>query len=521
VAVRTEPPSLSRKALRPGATTLSTTLRVFNAELSLYDDGGAARPMLAQALPELNTSTWQVQTDGQMETTYRLKPGLTWHDGTALSAEDFVFAWRVYRTPDFGLASATPWNAMTDAKAPDPSTLVAQWSRPFPDAGGLDMPPMPRHLLEAGLQGNDANAFAALPYWTREYVGLGPYHLTQWEPGSVLEAEAFPGFVFGRPRIDRVQVRFMGDANAALASFLAGDIDVLADVVVSSQQLPALKSELVTRGAGSYVFQPGIYRQAAFQLRPELAAPKTLVDVRLRKALAYTLDKPGLNDAIYGGDGIMADSPLPASHKYFTQADQATTKYAYDPRKGDQFLVEAGFIKGSDGVYASAAGPFSAEIKTNTSAQFETEMHVLADGWRRVGLPFTEAITPTALVSDGETRATFSGVYSFGSPAADAALRNFTSTSIPSADNRWIGSNRGGWANADYDRLARAYDTTLDQSQRAQGAAQLMKILTDEVPSVALDFDPDVIAFVSKLTGPKPGAYLTEIAWNIHEWALS
>jgi hypothetical protein len=48
-----------------------------------------------------------------------------------------------------------------------------------------------------------------------------------------------------------------------------------------------------------------------------------------------------------------------------------------------------------------------------------------------------------------------------------------------------------------------------------------MKILTDEVPSVALDFDPDVIAFVSKLTGPKPGAYLTEIAWNIHEWALS
>jgi hypothetical protein len=69
---------------------------IFNATLVLADEWGRPIPYLAEALPQLNTETWKVLPDGTMETIYRLKPNLTWHDGHPLSAEDFTFSWQVY-----------------------------------------------------------------------------------------------------------------------------------------------------------------------------------------------------------------------------------------------------------------------------------------------------------------------------------------------------------------------------------------------------------------------------------------
>jgi peptide/nickel transport system substrate-binding protein len=69
-----------------------------------------------------------------METTYHLKPNLTWHDGAPLSAEDFVFAWKVYSTPEFGVATSPPIGLMEEVVAPDARTLLIRWRQPYPDA---------------------------------------------------------------------------------------------------------------------------------------------------------------------------------------------------------------------------------------------------------------------------------------------------------------------------------------------------------------------------------------------------
>jgi ABC-type transport system substrate-binding protein len=70
--------------------------------LVLNDDRESPTPYLAEALPTANTDTWRILPDGRMETIYRLRPSLTWHDGAPLTAADFVFAWRVYATPELG-----------------------------------------------------------------------------------------------------------------------------------------------------------------------------------------------------------------------------------------------------------------------------------------------------------------------------------------------------------------------------------------------------------------------------------
>ena len=84
MAGRSEIPSLQSKPIRSFGLTSGTTVRLFNAGLSLRDAQGNYQPYLAEALPQLNTDSRQVFPDGRMQTTYRLRPNLVWHDGTPL-----------------------------------------------------------------------------------------------------------------------------------------------------------------------------------------------------------------------------------------------------------------------------------------------------------------------------------------------------------------------------------------------------------------------------------------------------
>src|SRR5579862_6930051 len=102
---------------------------VLNATFDDQDEQGNPIPILPEALPQLNTDTWKVFPDGSMETTYHLKPGIVWHDGTPLDAADFVFAWQVYSNPASGGASIAPVGEMAEVTAPDSRTVVIRWRR--------------------------------------------------------------------------------------------------------------------------------------------------------------------------------------------------------------------------------------------------------------------------------------------------------------------------------------------------------------------------------------------------------
>src|SRR5262249_51558269 len=84
--------SLAPRAFQTLGFTTGSTVRLFNAGLAM-SGRGQWHPYLAESLPRLNSDTWQVFADGRMETTYRLRPNLTWHDGTPLSADDFILSW--------------------------------------------------------------------------------------------------------------------------------------------------------------------------------------------------------------------------------------------------------------------------------------------------------------------------------------------------------------------------------------------------------------------------------------------
>ncbi len=504
---RAEPPTLASKPLQGISGSLTPPLRLFNATLDFLDENESPHAYLADALPQLNADTWRVFPDGRMETTHRLRPNLTWHDGTTLSADDFVFGWRVYASPELGNSGSVPISEMEEVVARDASTVVIRWRRPYPDAARMDQTfqALPRHLLEQPFQTLDALGFSNPPFWTVDYVGLGPYKVDRWEGGSFIEALAFEGHALGRPKIERLRLSFIGDANTALANLLAGDAHYLSDYVLWNQEGRTLEAEWAARGGGGVVFfAPVLMRITHVQQRPEFAAPIALLDLRVRKALSHAIDAPSAVEALTGGRGLLTPTLTSPAADYFQEIDRVVAKYPFDPRRAQQILDEAGFVKGSDGFYVSppdlGGEPLKLEAWFSAGSDEERENAILVDSLRKIGVDASSKVTPVAMVRDAQARSTTPGISTGGAGAG--RLADFTSDGIPGPQNRWQGNNRGGWSHPDYDRWHRAFSTTLDPPQRIQHLAQMERVLSEDVGAIPYFFTIVVTARAGNLTGP-------------------
>ncbi len=130
-----------------------------------------------------------------------------------------------------------------------------------------------------------------MPFWTRDYVGLGAFKLDSWDPGSAIEATAFDGYVYGRPKIDRLRIIFMQDTNAVAANLLSGAAQLVADITIRSETGSVLKREWEPRQGGAVYFTPAQIRFTLFQLRPSHASAPEITDLRVRQAIAHAVDK--------------------------------------------------------------------------------------------------------------------------------------------------------------------------------------------------------------------------------------
>src|SRR5437867_3721560 len=193
--------------------------KLVTAGLAVENDQNTLSPQLAEAVPSLETGGWQLFPDGRMETTWHLRPGTRWHDGTPLTVDDLLFTVQVARDRELPVFGHIGVLALDDVEALDPQTIRVRWKQPYIDADRMFgmgtstfAQPLPKHLLEAAYLENKAG-FTDLPYWTTGFVSSGPFRVKDWVSGSHLVLEAFDDYVLGRPKLDEIQVRFILDAN--------------------------------------------------------------------------------------------------------------------------------------------------------------------------------------------------------------------------------------------------------------------------------------------------------------------
>jgi ABC-type transport system substrate-binding protein len=132
-------------------------------------------------------------------------------------------------------------------------------------------------------------------------------------------------------------------------------------------------------------------------------------------------------------------------------------------------------------------------------------------------------VPPAALVRQNEVRSTFPGITTPGA-AGGTQRRNleyFSSGQIGSTANGWAGSNRGGWSNPEYDQFWATFNVTLDRAERTRRAAEMMKLISEELPGWPLYWDFNVMAYSSVLRGPELGIpNVSTLLWNVHEWQM-
>jgi peptide/nickel transport system substrate-binding protein len=491
-----------KKLLATGAATgaRSGGEHLLNAKLVLLDDRGLPQPFLVDALPALHTESWRVLSDGKMETTFHLKPNLTWQDGQPLTSADFTFAWTIYATPEFGVAGNGGAKYVDEVLAPDPRSILIRWNQPYPDAltDTALLPPLPRHILEQPYHELTADPFMGLSFWTDQYIGAGPWRMERREPGAYFEATAFDGFVFGRPRIDRIRVIYRPDPNAIVASFLAGEAHALIGDSLYGEDGSAIENAWGTTG-GTVLYEALNSRGMEFQMRPDVAIPTQLAtDVRVRQAITYLIDRESIMGVVTAGKGILRDVfTHPDAPGYDAIAAAAPIRYRPDPRRAEQLLQDGGFARRGDGAWLTPSGErFAFEEWYLTASNNTRESGILVDSLRSFGIDASGHEFGTQRTSQ-EDRSKSPGM--FGGSVPDPAV--YHSRDVARPENRWTGSNRFGYVNPALDALIDAYKTTLDAPERIQQMAQMERIANADLPAIPLYWIPRVVPVPAGLKG--------------------
>lgn len=138
-------------AVAGGPTSAGVTqlADILNSSMTV-SELGAVKPRLAETVPTIENGLWRVLPDGRSETTYRIKQGVEWHDGTALRAEDLLFTIQVAQDRELPFVRVLDYDLIEQADIADQRTLTVRWKRPFIDADllfqGTEL--IPRHRLE-------------------------------------------------------------------------------------------------------------------------------------------------------------------------------------------------------------------------------------------------------------------------------------------------------------------------------------------------------------------------------------
>lgn len=231
VAILTEPASFISAIAGFTTTTggAQQPTEIAHNWLTLTDSNNEPQPALAAELPSLERGTWQVNPDGTMETRWQLRPGIQWHDGAGFTSDDVVFGWEVVRDPALPAARSTEARLIAALETPDATTLVMKWNQIWVEAHSMGrgtIEPLPRHLMSESFA-RDKDAFLNSSYWSTEFIGLGPFRLAQWVPGSHVEFTRFDGYYRGPAPLDSIVLRFITDPNALVSAILAEEIDVV------------------------------------------------------------------------------------------------------------------------------------------------------------------------------------------------------------------------------------------------------------------------------------------------------
>jgi len=507
-----------------GGTKEQDATRVFYESLGGWDSEGNLIPMLAAEIP--SRANGGLAADNRT-VTWKLKRGVTWHDGQPFTADDVVFTAAYAGDPATATVTVATYKDLKVEKVDSHTVRVIYpkptpyWAEAFTGSFGMILP---KHVFEpyigAKSRENPANV---------KPVGTGPYKFVDFKPGDMLRAEANPTYhVPNQPFFDALELKGGGDAlSAARAVLQTGEFDFAWNLAVEDEILKRLEAG----GKGKLVFLEGSdiefislncsdpWNEVDGERGSIKSKHPAFQDKAVRDAMALLIDRKGVQDFIYGRGGIATSNFLNNPPRFRSP----NTKYEFNIDKANQILEAAGWKKGGDGIRAKGNVKLKFVFQTSVSQPRQKTQAIVKDACTKAGIEL-ELKSVTAAVFFGSDAANPDTYQKFWSdiqmytttmtqPDPQIFMEQFTTDQIAQKANKWASRNLVRWSNAEYDAAFKAAQGEFDPVKRAALFIRMNDLVVG---------DNHVIPLFAR---PRPRGYATKLvpalsAWDNDTWAL-
>ncbi|SDN28845.1 peptide/nickel transport system substrate-binding protein [Methylobacterium phyllostachyos] len=489
--------------------------RIFYEPLAAWDPDGNLAPVLAASIPSRENGA--LAADGR-SVVWTLKPGVTWHDGKPLTADDLVFTWDYARDPATAAVTIGSYKDCKVEKIDDLSVRVL-FDKPTPfwcDAFvGIVGMVLPKHLFGpySGAKSRDAPQNLAP-------VGTGPYRFVEFRPGDIVRGERNPTYHLpNRPYFDTIEMKGGGDAvSAARAVLQTGEYDYAWNMLIEDEVLKRLETggkgrvDVVYGGKLEFLLlnatDPNVEvdgeRSSITTKHPAFSDPKVC------QAMNLLVDRKSIQTYIYGRTGKATANTVNGPERFVSK----DTKFAFDPAKANALLDEAGWTKGSDGIRAKDGKKLKLVFQTSINAPRQKTQAIIKQAAAKAGIEIElKSVTGSVFFSSDpanpDTCTHFYAdmeMYAYSMTQADPAiwLLMYASWEVAQKANKWQGRNVVRWRNDAYDKAYNAAQGELDPVKRAALLIKCNDLAVSE-NVLPLIHRAEVSAVGATLTAPRSG----------------
>lgn len=501
--------------------------------LARYDETGKMVPFLAEEIPTVGNGG---VSEDLKTITWKLKEGLVWSDGTAVTSADVKFTAEYCMHPEGGCAQLSFFDGVESVEALDDLTVKVTFADAKPNPYGPFVGGQSPIIQKAQFE-NCMGAKA--PECTAENfgpIGTGPFVVTDFRTNDVIQYEANPNYRDpAKPAFATVTFKGGGDATGAGRAVLeTGEFDYAWNL----QLAPDVIAKMEEGGKGKAIagFGPLVERLEMNLTNPSsdleegvrstVAAPHPfLSDMNVRKALSMAIDRELLVEIGYGKAGKVTCDLVPVPANYAANNDYCMKQ---DIAGANALLDEAGWVKGGDGIRAKDGVKLSILYQTSTNAVRQDFQALIKQWWSEIGVE-TELRNLSASVffgGDPGSPDTFQKFYAdvemyantFNGTDPQQYLAAYRCGNEPKPDSQWQGENINRFCDPAYDALIDELARTGDIEKRGEIAKQMNNMLTkDSYTIVPLVHRGRVSAHANTLGGVVLNVWDSEL-WNVADW---
>jgi peptide/nickel transport system substrate-binding protein len=488
-------------------------------------------PELATEVPTLENGDVKV-SGNKMDITWKLRHGVTWHDGVAFTSKDvkatFDFWWLKYRdknpTP---LISTSGWDQVDSVDTPDDFTAIIHFNSVYAAYLTLGTGPygvLPQHLLQqVWAQTGDITrdkvtvsipgGYSGSDTLDKVMVGTGPFMFKEWVTGDHLTLVRNPHWWGGggRPYLNEIRVKFDADANTELNDLRSNTVDMALDLRPSL--LPSLSRQ-------SDVTTVTILDSAAEHLDINLHNT-FLKDVALRKAILMAIDRQRIVDTLLLGRTVVPPDAWMCIQTGAWCLDPTAKHTPVDQKAANDLLNNAGYkLQTSGPCKGFRTDPqgrcVQLHLITTTLPLREEQEVVIASDLAGIGIQiikpfanvpasrmFGSCTSGGIIYSHNFDLAMYTNNYSYPAEPDSLAYTAYHSSQIPSDANGCAGQNTTFISDPQLDQALDQARLSVKLSDRRDKYIVAQRRLADIIPEIPLYQAVDVEAYTKKLGGYK------------------